>query len=215
MNGTEDIPVNDGHESPVVVTFCCGIETASSGDMTDDLVGADKIHTEISSLSVLDIHSDSDMFKTLNIGSLEHIRSHLEGNSQSLLSLRNGLVDMNPRRIVPSLRLHILEGLGSLDCCPSVDFPISKSMTELPPNRSCLPLASIQVNGQSCLHNQVLHISPCQIGSDLQNQSKDTSGQRSGCGSSTMAGIAGICSHVGCVLRSVSQVQRPSESNSQ
>ena len=163
------IPVNNRHKGPVIVAFAACVQPSGRGKMADDLIGTDKINTEIASLSVLDIHGDSNVLKTLKVCNLEHLISDLKGNCQAFVSLGNSLIDMNPRRVIPSLRLNILKGFGGLNSCPGIDLSISKSMTIFLSNGCRLPFTSFKVNGQGCLHNQVLHISPCQIRTNLQD----------------------------------------------
>lgn len=145
--------MNDRHEGPVDISFAAYVQSSCRSEMADDLIRANEIDTEIASLSVLDIHGDSNVLETLKICFLEHFLSDFKGNSQSSVSLWNSLIDMYPRRIIPRLRLNILKGLGGLDSCPSIDLSVSKSMTEFLSNGRCLPFASVQVNGQSCLHD--------------------------------------------------------------
>jgi len=89
--------MNDGHESPVNIAFRSRVKTARDRNMTDNVIGADKVDTEVSSLSMINVHCNSDMLETFQIGSLKHLRGNLEGDSQSLLSLGNSLIDMDPR----------------------------------------------------------------------------------------------------------------------
>ena len=89
--------MNDGHESPVNIAFRGRVKTARDCNMTDNIIGADKVNTEVASLSMINVHCDSDMLETFQIGSLKHLRCNLEGDSQSFLPLGNSLIDMDPR----------------------------------------------------------------------------------------------------------------------
>lgn len=159
--------MNDGHECPVIVARITGVKFTRCREVTDHPIRTHKVHTQIASPAMFNVHGHRDMLEALEIGLLQHVFSDFKRNCKSIISLGNILIDMNPGRVIPSLRLDMFECLGSLNGCPAVDLAISKSVAEMLSNGRLLPIARIQVDWHRSLHNQILHISPCEIWPNL------------------------------------------------
>jgi len=147
--------MDNGHESPILVTFITRIQCTLLSQVADDFVRTHEIHAEVSSPAMLDVHGDSDVLQALKVGLLQHILGDLEGNRESINALGNGLVDMNPWRIIPSLWLDWFESLGSLDNGPTINLSVSKCMTKLLSNCGWLPVILFlgEIDRYCGLHN--------------------------------------------------------------
>ncbi|KAI6747928.1 hypothetical protein HG531_008470 [Fusarium graminearum] len=144
----------------VNVSRILGIASSRNGKMTDHVVRADEINAEITTSGVFNVHGDSDMFHTSQIGVLEHVLSNIKSHSQAVPALGNCLLDMDPGRKVPRLRLDQLPILGLLNQSPGVDLTVSKGVTEFLANCCVLLVGFVAFDGQRGVHGQVLEISP-------------------------------------------------------
>jgi hypothetical protein len=89
-------------------------------------------------------------------------------DGQTFVPLGDIFLDVKPRGEVPSLRLYILPILRSLDKGKCVNFSISKSVAVLLADRSRLPVASEEFDGNGTLDSKILYVSPCQVGAEVQ-----------------------------------------------
>ena len=163
--------MNNGHKGPIIVALIICIQMTFLSEVTGDFVWAHEVHAEVTSPAMLDIHGDSDMLEAPKIGIFQHFLGNFKGNGKSINALWNGLVDMNPRRIVPGLRFDCFEGLGSLDNGPTIDLPVAKSVTKFLSNGRGLPVIFLlrEIDGHCGLQNQILHVPPREIGINLQH----------------------------------------------
>lgn len=194
--------MNNGHKGPIIVALVICIQWTFLSEVTYDFVWTHEVHTNIASPAMLNIHSNSDMLEAPKIGFFQHVLGNFKGNRKSINALGNGLVDMNPRRIVPGLGFDWFECLGSLDNGPTIDLSISKSVTKFLSNGSGLPVILLlrKIDRHCGLHNQILHVPPCKLGINLQYQSKDTGCKRSSSRSTTVTCIARIGTYISRVL---------------
>lgn len=69
--------------------------------MADHIVRADQVNAQVTTSSVLDVHSNSDVLNTSEVGALEHVLGNFKRYTQTISTLRDRLLDMNPRREIP------------------------------------------------------------------------------------------------------------------
>lgn len=69
--------------------------------MADHIVRADQVNAQVTTSSVLNVHSNSNMLNTSEVGVLEHILSNFKRYTQTISTLGDRLLDMNPRREIP------------------------------------------------------------------------------------------------------------------
>ena len=55
------LPVDDGHEGPILVTLIALVHLASGRDVADESAGANQVDAEIAAAAVLDVHSHGDV----------------------------------------------------------------------------------------------------------------------------------------------------------
>lgn len=189
------------HKGPVNISFLLGIASSCNCKMAYDVVGTDKINADISTSCVLNVHSDSDVFHASQIRVFKLILGHIKRNAQTISALRNRLLDVDPGRKEPRLRLDQLPILGLLDQSPRVNLAIPKGVTELFANRCVLLVVLVALDGKCGIHSEVLEISPSKIRTNLKNKGKDTSckGRSSRC--TTMGLVTAVLSNIGGVLR--------------
>lgn len=191
--------MNDTHESPVDVSLGVVIEAACDRKMAHDLVGADQVDAKVTSTGMVNVHGDGDVLEALQIGFLDHVWGDVEADGQALVSLRDGLVDMNPGREEPGLRLDILPGLRGLDNGVAIDLAIAECVAELLSDGGVLPVAGVKVDGDGGIHGEVLHVSPRDVRTDLEHEGENTGSKRGGrrstavtIGARVLADISGV-----------------------
>lgn len=65
-----DSPVSDGHESPVDVAFSGIIKFTGHTEVADQVRGTAKFNAQIAATGMVDVHGDSDVFESLEVGFL-------------------------------------------------------------------------------------------------------------------------------------------------
>jgi hypothetical protein len=58
------LPMNNGHECPVVISLRSSIVSTISSEVADQATGTDQIGAQIASPRVFNVHGHSDMFKS-------------------------------------------------------------------------------------------------------------------------------------------------------
>lgn len=69
--------------------------------MADHIVRADQVNAQVTTSSVLNVHSDSDVFNTSKVGALKHVLSNFKRHTQPISAFGDRLLNMNPGREIP------------------------------------------------------------------------------------------------------------------
>lgn len=170
-------PMRDAHEGPVDITGGDGIGRSGDGQMAHNLARTDQVDADVATTGVGHVHGDGYVLKALEVGRFEGIGGDLEADGDAHVPLGDVLVDVDPWRKVPRLGLDVLPRLGGFDDRPRINLSVAIGVAEPLADGGGLPVAVVEVDRHRGAHGQVLHISPRDIGPDLQDEGKDAGRQ--------------------------------------
>lgn len=166
------------HESPSRKPSIGGVKLPRAGQFTDDTIRTNKLDLDISSLGVLDPHTNVNVFECLKIVLFHHFLcdGHLVlitvvPNSEAPLVLvllfrqyiHFPVVDLNGLRVEPCLGLDQLPILCRLHKGIAVQSTVTVFIAEHVPSSCLFPVGVVGIDKASSFDTEVLDIAPSQV----------------------------------------------------